>query len=96
MAPGRAEGHNAMTINKERAQPIGYTDIRVIDAAYALSKTQNEDNAREILQGVPPSILPALRKHMTAHANLFTAAIHAMVAKGPEEPKLAQAKALFS
>jgi hypothetical protein len=33
---------------------------------------------------------------MKEHANLFTAAIHAMVASAIDEPKLTKAEALFS
>jgi|HubBroStandDraft_5_1064220.scaffolds.fasta_scaffold517458_1 hypothetical protein len=83
-----------MDMKNERAKPIGHTDIRVIEVAYALAKTQNEDNAREILRDVPRALYPALRKHMKEHANLFTAAIHAMVAV--DEPKRTKAEALFS
>jgi hypothetical protein len=82
-------------IKAKRARPIGYTDIRVIEAAYALAKTQNEENAREILRAVPHSIYPALLKHMKEHANLFTAAIHAIVAGGVAS-KSSPAEALFS
>jgi hypothetical protein len=85
-----------MDMKNERAEPIGHTDIRVIEAAYALAKTKNEENAREILRGVPHEIYPALRKHMKEHANLFTVAIHAMVVSAADEPKLTKAEALFS
>ena len=85
-----------MDIKNERAKPIGHTDIRVIEIAYALAKTQNEENAREILRDVPRTIYPELRKHMKEHANLFTAAIHALVASATDEPKLTKAEALFS
>jgi hypothetical protein len=85
-----------MDIKNERVKPIGHTDIRVIEVAYALAKTQSEENAREILRDVPRAIYPELRKHMKEHANLFTAAIHAMVASAIDEPKLTKAEALFS
>jgi hypothetical protein len=85
-----------MVTKNDRAKPIGHTDIRVIEAAYALAKTQNDENAREILSGVTPSIFPALLKHMREHANLFTPAIHAMVARGVDAPKLTKAQTLFS
>ena len=85
-----------MANNKERAKPIGHTDIRVIEAAYALAKTQNEENAREILHAVPRSILPELVKHMKQHLNLFTPAIHAMVARAVDAPMVTKAEALFT
>ena len=85
-----------MAMNTERAKPIGHTDIRVIEAAYALAKTQNEENAREILHAVPHEILAELLKHMKQHLNLFTPAIHAMVANAVDAPKLTKAEALFT
>jgi hypothetical protein len=85
-----------MSIKTERVKPIGHTDIRVIEAAYALAKAQNEDNAREILQAVPHAILPALQKHMKEHANLFTPAIRAIMASAIDAPKVTKAEALFS
>src|ERR1700722_1373170 len=83
-------------IKAKRAKPIGYTDIRVIEAAYALAKTQNDEDAREILRALPHSIYPELLKHMKEHANLFTAAIHAIVAGSVDAPKSSPAEALFS
>jgi hypothetical protein len=62
----------------------------------ALAKTQNDENAREILRAVPHSTHPALLKHMKEHANLFTAAIHAIVAGSVDAPKSSPAEALFS
>jgi hypothetical protein len=56
---------------------------------------QHNETAREILRAVPHSIYPALLKHMKEHANLFTAAILAIVAGGVAS-KSSPAEALFS
>jgi hypothetical protein len=80
----------------ERAEEIGHTDIHVIEIAYQLAKTQNEENAREILSAVPPSLLPELAQHMRAHMNLFTPAIHDMVESAPVAHKMTKAEALFT
>jgi predicted nucleic acid-binding protein len=80
----------------KRAKPVGYTDNKVIEAAYALAKSKSEENARQIVNEITRSILPALLKHMKEHSNLFSSAIHAMVADGVNAPAASKAEALFS
>jgi hypothetical protein len=80
----------------ERAKPIGFTDNRVIEVAYALAKSKTDENAHEILRGIPPALLPALLKHMKEHANLFAPAIHAMASGAIDAPRASKAEALFS
>lgn len=80
----------------ERAKPIGFTDNRVIEVAYALAKSKSDENAHGIVHGIAPAILPALLKHMKEHANLFTPAIHAMVIGASDAPRASKAEAMFS
>jgi hypothetical protein len=79
----------------ERAKPLGATHNRMIEAAYALAKSKSEENAHEIMRSIPPTLLPALLKHMKEHANLFSPAIHAMVVGAIDPPQASRAEALF-
>ena len=80
----------------ERAKPIGFTDNRVIEVAYALAKSKTDENAHEIMRGISPAILPALVKHMKEHSNLFTPATHAMVIGAIDARAVSRAEAMFS
>jgi hypothetical protein len=90
------EPREMMDTKTARAKPIGHTDNRVIEVAYALAKSKSDESAHEIMHGIPRAILPELLKHMKAHSNLFPPAIHAMVAGGIDAPQVSKAEALFS